>query len=40
MVILLQGYALWTEERRSHLLEIDELYVLLPDWKECGSIRG
>lgn len=29
-VTLLQSYALWTEERRSHLPKIGELYVLSP----------
>ena len=30
-VVLLQSYALWTEECRSHLPKISEPYVLSPD---------
>ena len=37
-VILVQSYALWTEERRSHLPKIGESYVLSLDWKECGGV--
>ena len=38
-VILVQSYALWIEERRSHLPKIGEPYVLSPYWKECESVR-
>ena len=38
--LLLQSYALWIEERRSHLQKIGELYVFSLDWEECGGVCG